>query len=426
MVRGKLKLWATAAVGTAVLACVGVAAMPGVGFVARGLLAGVFVLAAVAKLGDRRSFSEGLAGLGISGSIAPALGLGLPMAELVVAGALLVPATSTAGGFGSVLLLLVLTAGVGLALSLGQTADCGCFGRDHSGQFGGLTLMRNGLLLGLAGGLAALGLEHQSGSGRPLAAVGTAAFVGLALLATSKRARDSAEPLTVTDLAGPSPTSDAAVTRRRWLRWAGGAGIAGALGSSMSLLEVSTASGATSGSGQITIPCTACTCQTFCQKPNSKTVYCCVYVCTSCEGFTGGGVIQTATGTVHASFFGNHTKLSKQEELFGGALSWFDAGWQGTGLLLQSTQITHYGKVAGTSIRQLEGFVSANGSGKHKFVLRAIDGGKPGSGSDTVTLAVSGITGGGAGGTGSEYIANGRLAQGDISTKLVARALVKK
>jgi hypothetical protein len=47
-----------------------------------------------------------------------------------------------------------------------------------------------------------------------------------------------------------------------------------------------------------------------------------------------------------------------------------------------------------------------------------VDAGKPGSGLDTAKLTVSGVAGGGAGGSGDRYTANGHLAQGDITTTL--------
>jgi hypothetical protein len=150
------------------------------------------------------------------------------------------------------------------------------------------------------------------------------------------------------------------------------------------------------------------------------------YCCTGCTGFSGGGVIQTSSGTAQASFFGDNLQLKGSKQVVtGGALSWYDPGWEGTGLSLQSTRITRYGRVPGTNIRELTGVASANGKGKHKFVLRVTDGGRPGSGSDTVDLTVSGVPGDGAGGTGSQYRASGHLVQGDLTTNLQATVSAK-
>jgi hypothetical protein len=137
-------------------------------------------------------------------------------------------------------------------------------------------------------------------------------------------------------------------------------------------------------------------------------------------------VVQTSSGAAQASFFGDKAQLKgRKGELIGGALSWFDSGWQGTGLVLQSTRVTSYRRVPGTAIRELVGLATANGKGKHKFVLRVVDSGKPGSGLDTVNLSVSGVAGGGAGGTGSQYTANGHLIQGDLTVKLQSSSTIR-
>jgi hypothetical protein len=133
-------------------------------------------------------------------------------------------------------------------------------------------------------------------------------------------------------------------------------------------------------------------------------------------------VVQTPSGTAHASFFGDNVQLKGSKNVVtGGALSWFDPGWQGGGLYLQGTEITSYERIKGTRIRQLAGFATANGKGKHKFVLRVTDAGQPGSGKDTVNLTVTGVPASGAGGTGSHYSANGHLVQGDITISLQSR-----
>jgi len=141
-----------AAVCAAAAGLVVVVALPDVGFVARGLVAGVLLLAGAAKLRDRAAFSEVLAGLGIPGPLGPAVARGLPIVELGLAGALLVPQTSTGGAVGALVLLLVLTATVGVALTRGRAADCGCLGTGRSAALGGLTLLRNGVLVGSPAG----------------------------------------------------------------------------------------------------------------------------------------------------------------------------------------------------------------------------------------------------------------------------------
>jgi hypothetical protein len=213
---------------------------------------------------------------------------------------------------------------------------------------------------------------------------------------------------------------DAALTRRRWITAAGGVGIAGAMG----WLETSRAAAAAPPPATTSSDCRCSCCHWF--TLFGHLIYCDIYCCFDCGGFSGGGVVQTASGTAQASFSGNKTQLKNSKQLVtGGALSWFDAGWQGTGLSLQSTQITSYGKLPGSGIRQLVGFATANGSGKHKFVLQVTDAGQPGSGQDTVSLTVKGVAGGGAGGSGSQYNASGHLTQGDITTSLQSTVSTK-
>jgi hypothetical protein len=135
-------------------------------------------------------------------------------------------------------------------------------------------------------------------------------------------------------------------------------------------------------------------------------------------------VVQTATGTAHASFFGNKLTIKgSTQSVTLGALSWVDPSWPGGGLSLQSAQITSYRRVPGTAVRELVGLASANGKGKHHFVLRVVDKGTPGLEKDTVQLTVDGVTAGGAGGAGATYAASGELAQGDATVSLQATAI---
>lgn len=415
-------LWVVAAVWAAAVGLFVVAAVPGLGFVARGIVSGVFLLAGAAKLRDRAGFSEALAGLGIPGSIRPAVAWGLPVLELALAGALLVPQTATAGAVGALILLVVLTVAVGGSLTGGRAADCGCFGRDRSASLSGLTLLRNGVLVGLAGGVALVGLERGAAydgalSAGSLVAIGVAALMTAALLGVRKGDREtSVEPTPGGDVGTAGATGEAILTRRRWIRAAGGAGLAAAAGPALGWLGPTAADAVTNRPATADRPetCESCSCA------RSFLRVCLKWDCTDCYGYGGGGMIQTASGTAHASFVGDNLQLrGSRQKATVGALTWFDPSWKGTGLSLQSTRITSYRRVPGTNIRELVGFASANGRGRYRFVLRVVDAGRPGSGSDTVKLTVSGVAGSGAGGTGSHYTANGRLAQGDITTKLL-------
>jgi uncharacterized membrane protein YphA (DoxX/SURF4 family) len=387
---------------TAGVAYLVVAATPILSLFARGTLAGLFLLAGATKLRDRRSFSSLISGLGVPTPLAPSIAVVVPVAELGAAVALVVPATATAGAVGAVALLLVFLAVTAVAIARGGTPDCGCFGPHRSAQFTTRTLLRNSVLLGMAGGLVADSLRQPAA----FASLGVAAFVAIGLHFSRRTAIETIA----------EPTQEPFLTRRSLVRGAGTAGLAGAAGAWLGLLDASPANAA-SGSTQVhhDVECGGCTCCGW-RKVNGGAWYCDKYCCASCTGFSGGGTIQTPSGQAQASFFGNTTNRGRGAQLFSGALSWFDPTWQGTGLSLQSTEIASYGKVHG--IRQLVGFATANGTGRHKFVLQAIDTGQPGSGKDTVTLSVSGLGAGGAGGTGSEYQATGNLVQGDITTSL--------
>jgi hypothetical protein len=154
-------------------------------------------------------------------------------------------------------------------------------------------------------------------------------------------------------------------------------------------------------------------------KGHCQGIFCCI----QCHlvGFTGGGVVQTPIGTVQASFCGNKVPLKGgKQTVIGGALTWSDLAWHGTGLHLQSTQITSYGHLPGTAVRELVGYATVNGAGRHRFVLHALDAGGPGSGKDTVKLIVTGVPGDGAAPAGPHYVAGGHLVQGDLTTGLQA------
>jgi hypothetical protein len=217
-----------------------------------------------------------------------------------------------------------------------------------------------------------------------------------------------------------------ALTRRRWLGAAGAAGLAGTVGSLLSGLAPSVASASEQTGGAIfSLDCGFCYC---CSGTDNKGRCQGIFCCIQCHflGFTGGGVVQTPTGTVEASFFGNKVPLKGgKTTVIGGALTWSDPAWHGTGLHLQSTQITSYGHLPGSTVRELAGFASVNGAGKHKFVLHALDAGQPGSGKDTVKLTVTGLPGSGAGGAGAHYLADGHLVEGDLTTGLQATISLK-
>src|SRR5213078_2242028 len=85
------------------------------------------------------------------------LGLLLPLAELAVAIALLLPATAWWGALGALALLLLFVGGIGYNLARGRHPECHCFGQLHSAPAGWPTLIRNLVLTAVAGFLVVFG-----------------------------------------------------------------------------------------------------------------------------------------------------------------------------------------------------------------------------------------------------------------------------
>jgi peroxiredoxin len=126
----------------------------------RLLLAGVFLIAGVAKLADLAGSRRAVAGFGVPQRLAGVAAVGLPVAELAVAVALLVSGSVRFGALGALLLLVVFVVGIAVALRRGTEADCHCFGQLHSAPIGWGTLVRNGVLAVAAGFVVLAGWHH--------------------------------------------------------------------------------------------------------------------------------------------------------------------------------------------------------------------------------------------------------------------------
>lgn len=120
-------------------------------------LAGVFAVAAAGKLADRRGTREAVAGFGAPPALVGPIAVALPIAELAVAAALLVPATAWAGAVGAIVLLAIFSVAITANLARGRRPDCHCFGQVRSQPVGAQTLARNGALALGAGLIVALG-----------------------------------------------------------------------------------------------------------------------------------------------------------------------------------------------------------------------------------------------------------------------------
>src|SRR5215472_18635032 len=117
----------------------------------RLFLAGTFAIAGAAKQADLAGSRKAMRGFGVPAKLADVFGLLLPLAELAVAIALIVPLTAWWGGVAALALLLIFVAGIGYNLAQGRTPDCHCFGQLHSAPAGWSTLIRNLVLAGVAG-----------------------------------------------------------------------------------------------------------------------------------------------------------------------------------------------------------------------------------------------------------------------------------
>lgn len=117
--------------------------------IAQWTLAVVLVVSGVAKLVDRPATADAMVDLGVPEGLRWAAPL-VPATELVLAFLLAVAATARWAAVGSLALLAVFSAAVGINLARGRRPDCNCFGRLTPGPIGVRTLVRNGALMILA------------------------------------------------------------------------------------------------------------------------------------------------------------------------------------------------------------------------------------------------------------------------------------
>jgi thiol-disulfide isomerase/thioredoxin len=117
----------------------------------RLLLAVVFGVAGVAKLLDLAGSRKSLVNFGLPEFLAKPLGLLLPVAELICAMALIPDRSAQWGASGIAALLVAFIVGISVVLAQGRRPDCHCFGQLHSTPVGSATLLRNVVLLALAG-----------------------------------------------------------------------------------------------------------------------------------------------------------------------------------------------------------------------------------------------------------------------------------
>jgi len=119
---------------------------------ARLTLGGVFVLSAIAKWRDQDA--AGTTRAWMPAALATAGRRLLPPVEALVGGLLIAGLATRPAALGAGVLLLLFSAVVFADLRQGQGLPCGCFGRITQEPASPATLVRNGVLLALAGLLA--------------------------------------------------------------------------------------------------------------------------------------------------------------------------------------------------------------------------------------------------------------------------------
>lgn len=160
---------------------------------ARLVLAGVFVTAGIAKLLDRTGGRGTLIDFGLPRQFGTTVSWALPIAELLVATALIPQASAWWGALAALGLLTAFTAVIARSLARGERPDCRCFGQLHAAPVGWSTLLRNGILGVFAAFVLLAGMSDPGPSAvgwiaalpsheRPAASLGLLAVVLLAVV----------------------------------------------------------------------------------------------------------------------------------------------------------------------------------------------------------------------------------------------------
>jgi thiol-disulfide isomerase/thioredoxin len=179
---------------------------------ARLLLAGMFALAALAKLADRDGARRAVTAFGVPRPAAAAVASAVIVAESGIAGLLL--AAPWVGAVAALIALAAFSAVVLDNLARGRRPDCHCFGRLSAGPLGWSTLARNGFFASLA---AIVALDGHFGWPTAAFAVIMLALwiVPAARRRWASRAGSAAAGLALPDRAGRVWTLDKLQERRR-------------------------------------------------------------------------------------------------------------------------------------------------------------------------------------------------------------------
>ncbi len=151
-------------------------------------LALVFGAAGVGKLLDREGAETALADFGVPRRLVSPAAVLLPLAELAVAFALLIPLSSVWGAAGACVLLVVFSAGVANSLAHGRRPACHCFGQFGSSPASWKTLIRNAALAGAAAFVAVTNRrDAEPDAARAVQLLAVVALAALIVLVVASR-----------------------------------------------------------------------------------------------------------------------------------------------------------------------------------------------------------------------------------------------
>ena len=117
-----------------------------IALVGRWSLAVLFLVAAVGKFKDLTAARRAATDLGVPATLAPAVAVGLPVLETVVALGLVMPGTARWAAVAALVLVSAFSVAVAVQLARGRHPDCNCFGSATRSPIGASTLVRNGLI----------------------------------------------------------------------------------------------------------------------------------------------------------------------------------------------------------------------------------------------------------------------------------------
>lgn len=125
--------------------------------VLRLLLAAVLLTAAAGKLLHRQAHVQTLAEFGVPARLRPLLARLMPLCELAIGLALTLAASAWWSAIAGAALVAFYTGVLVYKLRQGQRPSCNCFGQQDATPIGAASLLRNGVLLAMAGGLVYAG-----------------------------------------------------------------------------------------------------------------------------------------------------------------------------------------------------------------------------------------------------------------------------